>query len=251
MTCEEVLDKEDESWYQRAMHFLPADGEVILEEINMAAKAEIADMDPFAGLYWIDAAMDLDDAYPDNEPDTDVPVDTEPEGYGKLGVVHGDGYHHQPPTIPDAWLALADLEIILYPQRQKQTGSEAKYETCKTPLDPITRAWLDDIQIFLWQYCDFNADGKPQNVSAGSWIQASMDIVGSETKGSWQAQILQASTREYIQTQELPMHDYGKRKSHINDEELSDEIQIHLQSVGKYACAQDIVEFSKDNNVQK
>ena len=37
----------------------------------------------------------------------------------------------------------------------------------------------------------------------------------------------------------------------INDEELSDEIQIHLQSVGKYACAQDIVEFSKDNDVQK
>ena len=47
------------------------------------------------------------------------------------------------------------------------------------------------------------------------------------------------------------MHKYGKRESRINDEELSSEIQIYLQSVGKYACAQDIVNFSKSEDVQK
>ena len=251
MTCEEVLDEEDEYQYQRAACFLPADGELALEEIDVANKAdlEVAEMDSFAGLYRIDAATDLDGAYPDNEPDADV--DAEPEGNSGFGAMHSDGYRRQAPTIPDAQLALGDLERILYPKRQKKKGSEAEYETCQTPLDPVTRARVDDIRSFLWRYCDFDADGKPRNISAGSWMQASMDIAGSETKGSWRARILRASAKSYIQTRELPMHDYGKRKSRINNEELSSEIQIHLQSVGKYASAEDIVKFSKDDDVQK
>jgi len=67
----------------------------------------------------------------------------------------------------------------------------------------------------------------------------------------WQAQNLWASAQAYVQTQELPTHNYGKREPHIENEELSSEIQVYLQGVSKYACAQDVVKFTKDNSVQK
>jgi hypothetical protein len=204
VTCEEVLDEEYENRYQRAAGFLPVDGEVALEEINMANKMEIAEleMDPFAGLYRMNAATDSDDEYTDNGPDADSDVD-EPEGLRvgegglELEVQHGDGYCRQPPTIPDARLALEDLTGFLYPQRQKK---KAENKLCNTSLDPITRERLEDIRSFLWRYCDFDADGEPQNRSAGSWIQASVDVAGSRTKGSWRARTLRVSARAYVQT---------------------------------------------------
>ena len=48
------------------------------------------------------------------------------------------------------------------------------------------------------------------------------------------------------------MHNYQDQKqSHLDDEALSTELQLHLQHVGKYICAQDIVNFTKDSDVQK
>ena len=178
VTCEEVLDEEDKYQSQRAAGFLPVDGEAILEEIKMANKLETAEMDLFVGLYQIDPATDLDDAYMDNESDTDV---DEPKGLGesRLGGQHGDGYRHQPPTVPDAWLAHEDLTRLLYLQRQKQNENKTKNKLCKPPLDPIIRDRLEDIWSFLWRYCDFNTNGKPRNLSAGSWIQASVDVTAT------------------------------------------------------------------------
>jgi len=72
------------------------DGEAILEEIEIANKLETTEMDLFVGLYQIDLATDLDDAYMDNESDTDA---DEPKGEHGLGGQHGDRYHCQPPTI--------------------------------------------------------------------------------------------------------------------------------------------------------
>ena len=60
-----------------------------------------------------------------------------------------------------------------------------------------------------------------------------------------------ASAQAYVQTQELPTHNYGKQEPRIENEELSSEIQVYLQGVSKYACAQDVVKFTKDNGVQK
>jgi len=162
------------------------DGEAILEEIEMANKLETTEMDPFVGLYQIDPATDLDDVYTDNESDTDA---DEPKGLGEsgLGGQHGDGYRCQPPTVPDAWLAHEDLTRLLHPQRQKQNENKTENKLCKVPLDPIIRDQLEDIWSFLWRYCDFNTNGKPRNLSAGSWIQASVDVAGSSTKESWRA----------------------------------------------------------------
>jgi len=74
MTCKEVIDEEVEKRYQRAAGFLPMDGEAALEEIDMAKKEENAEleMDPFTGLYWIDAATESDDEDTDNKSEADM-----------------------------------------------------------------------------------------------------------------------------------------------------------------------------------
>ena len=48
------------------------------------------------------------------------------------------------------------------------------------------------------------------------------------------------------------MHNYrNPREAQIDDNELSSEILIYLQGVGSYTHAQDIVEFSKNEDIQK
>lgn len=211
MTCKEVINEEVKNRYQRAAGFLPVDGEAALEEIDMVKKLENADseMDLFAGLYRIDAARETDDEAKDTDNESEADIDSnEFEGESRLQGPHSDGHRCQPPTVPDAWLALEDLTRFLHPQSQKQKGYKAENKPCKTALNPVTLSELEDIRSFLWQYCDFDADGKPQNLSAGIWIKASVDIASSRTKGSWQVQTLHASTRVYIQTREIPTHNY-------------------------------------------
>ena len=242
MTCEEVIDKEDENWYQRTAGFLPVDGEDALEEIDVVKTLEIADINPFAGLYQIDADTDEDTEY-ESDADVDTDVPEECKGVSGPGGLHGDGHHCRPPTIPDARRALEDLTSVLYPPNQKLKG--------RTSLDPNTFAQLEDIRNFLWWYCEFDANGKPKNPSAGNWMKASFDVANYKSKGSWQAQTLRTSARAYVRTQELPTHNYqNPKQSRIDDKALSTELQLQLQSVGKYISAQNIVDFTKDNDVQ-
>ena len=44
MTCEEMIDKENEDRFQRTAGFFPADGEASLEEINLVMIPEIAEV---------------------------------------------------------------------------------------------------------------------------------------------------------------------------------------------------------------
>lgn len=48
------------------------------------------------------------------------------------------------------------------------------------------------------------------------------------------------------------MHNHRSTKeSCINNEELSSGIQLYLQGIGKYTCTQDIINFTKKDDVQK
>ena len=49
MTCEEVIDEEDESQHQQVAGFLQVDGAAPLEDINLAKTPEIAEIDQFTG----------------------------------------------------------------------------------------------------------------------------------------------------------------------------------------------------------
>jgi len=48
----------------------------------------------------------------------------------------------------------------------------------------------------------------------------------------------------------LPVHRYGNSISRINNEEFATDIKLHLQGVGKYVRAQDIIDYLKDPEVQ-
>ena len=186
-----------------------------------------------------------DDACTEYESDADVEVPKEPKGENRRGVLHGNGYHRQPPTVQQSRLALEDLMKLLHPPKQKKNGC--------TSLEPNTRAQLEDIRNFLWQYCDFDTNEKPKSLLAGNWMKASIDVVDYNAKGPYRAQTLRASAKAYVQTRELlTQHSYrNPRQSRIDDEELSGEIQLYLQGIGDYACVQDIVDFTKKDDVQK
>ena len=151
VTCKEVIDEEVENRYQRVAGFLPIDGEATLEEIDLVKKVENADseMDPFAGLYRIDAATESDDEDMDNRSEADMdPDEFEGKSGLQVGEPHSDGHRRQPPTVPEAQLALEDLRKLLHHQRRKQKGYGAKDEPWKTTLDPIILARLEDIRCY-------------------------------------------------------------------------------------------------------
>ena len=252
MTCEEMIDKENEDRFQRTAGFFPADGEASLEEINLVMIPEIAEVDPFASLYRMDS--DTEDADMDDESDAGAEAQEEPEGLEKsrLRGQHGNGYHRQAPTVTAAQLALKDLTGFLHPPRQKLSIPKTGDALCKTSLDPDTVARLEDIRSLLWRYCDFDSNGKPKNPSAGLWINASLDVADYQLKGPYRARTLRASARAYVQMRKLPTRDLSNpRESRIDDEVLSSEIQLYLQSIGNYARAQDIVDFTMKDDVQK
>ncbi|KAG1756197.1 uncharacterized protein EDB91DRAFT_1036495, partial [Suillus paluster] len=54
-------------------------------------------------------------------------------------------------------------------------------------------------------------------------------------------------TKAYIQDRKnLPLHQQNHAISRIEDEELAAKIKLHLQSLGKYICALDIVHYLDD-----
>jgi hypothetical protein len=79
-----------------------------------------------------------------------------------------------------------------------------------------------------------------------------VDVADYWSGGPWQARTIHASARAYIETGELLMHNQrNPQESRIDDEVLSSKIQLHLQSIGNYAHAQDIVDFTAKDDVQK
>ncbi|KIK81763.1 hypothetical protein PAXRUDRAFT_806937, partial [Paxillus rubicundulus Ve08.2h10] len=87
----------------------------------------------------------------------------------------------------------------------------------------------------------------------GKWQQASEDTALFMMKGPWQGQNLRVWAKAYISDHtQLPTHCFRKSNiSQITNESLAADIKRHLQSVGKYIWAQDIVDYLKDLDVQK
>ncbi|KIK76869.1 hypothetical protein PAXRUDRAFT_80748, partial [Paxillus rubicundulus Ve08.2h10] len=48
-----------------------------------------------------------------------------------------------------------------------------------------------------------------------------------------------------------PTNPYGRwNSSHLEDPNIANEIHVHLQSIGKYVCAQDIVDYLDKEDVR-
>lgn len=136
------------------------------------------------------------------------------------------------PTVEEAALALVDLKLFLCPPRDSGAGY-------KDPnLDLLLRSRLERLQMFLWNYTD------PKHKGHG-WMAASLETAHAFEKGPWLAGRLQEWARAYISDREsLPMNIYGAWNSSVlEDKDFAQELHLHLQGIGKYVHAMDIVDY--------
>ncbi|KAG2357755.1 hypothetical protein BDR07DRAFT_1490342 [Suillus spraguei] len=106
---------------------------------------------------------------------------------------------------------------------------------------------------FLWKFTDVGNDGSPhaKNIAGGKWTQAADETVAVLHGGSWLSCNLQTWSKAYIKyCAKLPMHRYGNHHSRIDDKVLATDIKLHLQCVGKYVSAQEIVNYLSNPEVQ-
>ena len=78
-----------------------------------------------------------------------------------------------------------------------------------------------------------------------NWTESSEVAAAAAGKGSWLARKLHEWVHCLIHDEEdLPTHSYGKFNSSIlEDEDLAEEIHLHLQGLGPWIKAADIVQF--------
>ncbi|KAJ8691909.1 hypothetical protein PTI98_011428 [Pleurotus ostreatus] len=154
---------------------------------------------------------------------------------------HKEPWHdinaRHPPSIAEAKSALADIKKILRPPHKTGNGY-------KDPvLDVLTQTRIEQMKMLLWIYTDESALNSLKIGRGGSrWTAASLHVAHTSEKGPWAAHKVREWTQAFIaDRKELPFNVYGTRgKSRIDDEDLAQEIHLHLQSVGEYARARDI-----------
>lgn len=152
-----------------------------------------------------------------------------------------------PPTVTEAHKALMDLHNLLRPPRNDGTGYK------RPEFDAVLKERLESMEKFLWKYTDVGNDGNPhsRNGAGGNWTRAADETAAFLHRGAWQSQNLWMWSKAYIKDQEkLPTHEYGKHVSRIENEVLAADIMLHLQSIGKYVRAQDIMDYLSDPAVQ-
>ncbi|KAJ7614709.1 hypothetical protein DFH06DRAFT_1344041 [Mycena polygramma] len=155
---------------------------------------------------------DSDDPYDGNSGDEEE-YEKEPDNEEELTDDDNDDglppeSQHNPPTIEEARKALADLRLLLRPPRKTGKG----YKDPK--LDLFTRTWLEWLSSFLHMYCDDKRPIGAQDPKAARWTAASLEAAYAAQKGSA-----------------------------LEDEDVASEIALHLQSIGKYVKALDIVHY--------
>ncbi|KAI0316465.1 hypothetical protein OF83DRAFT_1060295, partial [Amylostereum chailletii] len=92
----------------------------------------------------------------------------------------------------------------------------------------------------------------PKSPFHNTWKAASSNAAVVAGKGEWYARRLREWTWAFIRNPAFrPIAKYGSStKSRIDDEDLAAAIKLHLQSVGKYVRALDIVHFLDRPEVQ-
>jgi hypothetical protein len=149
------------------------------------------------------------------------------------------------PTVEEAQKALEDLRMLLRPPRgTKQRG----YEDPK--LSPVLKERLTHMKNFLWLYVDVCDDGRqhPGNPVGGHWgkaaDQAARNAHAGKKIGYYLSRRLRSWSKAYIEDRNaLPVQALRRTPSRIDDESLAADLKLHLQSLGKYIRAQDIVDY--------
>jgi hypothetical protein len=157
------------------------------------------------------------------------------------------GHFDFPPDREDAKLALRDITLMLSPLRASKDGQKRGYKHFKG--DQFTHKRLMMMQALLQNYTTpciphrrFVHAVKP--IPTG-WIEASINAAHAFGRKPGTAAKLRKWCRMYIKDRnELPFNPYGLwTDAMLEHGELAKEIFIHLQSIGKYVKAQDVVDY--------
>ena len=139
-----------------------------------------------------------------------------------------------PPTRDEARLAMEDIKLILNPPRKKGPGH------VDPELDLLFRGRLEGMRLFLWAYIN------PNSATYGNWTASSIQTADMLERKPHFARRLREWCRNFITDREnLPVNKYGKWNESLldKDESLAQDIHIHLQSVGKFVKAEDLVDY--------
>ncbi|KAJ7927374.1 hypothetical protein B0H13DRAFT_2312578 [Mycena leptocephala] len=134
----------------------------------------------------------------------------------------------RPPSAQKVDAAISKLNNILHPSRGPNTSGYKSVE-----MNRVLLARLELMLSFLRLYASGGYTAWPQ----------SADIVAkSAGKGSWLSRRIREWTVNFIKDDEnLPTAEYGKMNgSVLEDEDLAQELHLHLQGIGKHVAAQDI-----------
>ena len=139
--------------------------------------------------------------------------------------------HFVPPPDPETVAkCIADLEELLRPKRASGRGYR------DPGYDYTLRSRLELMLMFLRLY-----SGKGHQ----DWSGTALHIAKIAGKGTWLARRIHQWTQDYARDRKnLPTHLYGKWNSSIlEDEDLAQELHLHLQGIGPYIAARDIVQY--------
>jgi hypothetical protein len=170
------------------------------------------------------------------EPTSDIDSENS-EGEAELGHTEfhfkKEGEFTFPPSVDDAHAALEDLKTLLKPPRENGPGYQHH------DFDELTYSRLEAMRGFLWKYIS-GRDTK-------RWTRASLETAQDHERGPHHARLLQKWAHAFLANREdLPTNMYGTWKTSIlDDEKLQQHIHLHLQSLGPYVRAQDLVDFIK------
>jgi hypothetical protein len=149
------------------------------------------------------------------------------------------GLFEPPPLRDDAKAALDDITKVLKPRRKCGIGHK--------PFDGdnLLQERLEMMKMFLWNYVN------PLN--SFGWMAASLTTAQANQCGTRTARNLRKWVRAFIGDREaMPFTLYGTwNVSMLKKGELAKELHEHLQSLGKYVVAMDIVRYLDQPDVQK
>src|ERR1700691_960474 len=151
------------------------------------------------------------------------------------------GSFSPPPTVEEATLALQDLKNILRPPR---CGAGYK----DPELDLFFHERLEGMKQFLWAYIN------PNCKTYRCWQAASLQTADALETGPSHARKLCEWGRAFLADRsDLQLNPYGEWNESAleKDETLAHDIHVHLQGIGKYVKAMDLVDFMDTHEMRE
>ncbi|KIK80988.1 hypothetical protein PAXRUDRAFT_88551, partial [Paxillus rubicundulus Ve08.2h10] len=110
---------------------------------------------------------------------------------------------------------------------------------------PVLGEQLEWMKNFLWMFCDLTRKVEVKGNQSSHWIAASLATAQTTMKEKWFVRKLHLWLNAYILDQEdLPLDCFGGWKtSKIDDEDLATKLHLHLQGIGKYIKANNLVQY--------